>query len=490
MRMAEFRKTILKVGSFSSRDGTFQATAERLARFAEQFAEMKRRGIRVPICWGHQPFAEPDDPDSDANDPMVQARREYLASRFNAGYMLDLVFHANRGELETVGDVPGAVVDDEGNLLAWTQLPDSDEKVLTAISEVSAGVRNWTDGRGREWQDVIIHLALCVLPVVEGQSGFAQLSTQLDSARPPVVYLSLTNGARSLATQRGVSMDTPDLSKEQKKLKPSTAPNKATVLDTPAPDAAAGDDKDSAYKEFLNDLKECGIVVPEGTSPKEFFKVAHAAVKTKLHHDGAATEPIEPDAAALDTDVEDEDDEEKEDKVDKGMKEDATVEEPRPILMSTDANGNITITKTPDKPSTKKKPPAQPALLSTMAKTPLERALLGREESRARKDRLSRINRLVLRGMPVAKGEELKKAASAYQLSLLPSGKAAKQNIDLILETWEEALPKKGFPDEFLLSTATEEERPEYATTGAKNEDVKKVAEERASKLSRGNAKA
>ncbi|MDE2097151.1 MAG: hypothetical protein KGL39_07885 [Patescibacteria group bacterium] len=490
--VAEFRKTILKVGSFETREGAFLATPERLARFAAKFAEMKARGIKVPICWGHQPFAEPDDPESDPNDPRVQALREYLASRFNAGYFLDVLYHADRGELEVAGDVPGAEVDTEGNLLAWVQLPDSDEKVLTAIREVSAGVRNWTDGRGREWEDVIIHLALCVLPVVEGQGGFAPLSIGFDTGKPRVVYLSLSE-CISLATQRGLSMDSIDLKEQEATKTPADTDNaKTTMLDTTEGDSPTPKDaKSDKFKEVVSDLRELGIIIPDDTDPKQFLDHLRVAVKNALHHEGeedddddaADDDELDPDAAALDTEAGEGDEDEKEEKMDKGSQ---TVEEPRPILMRT-RQGKKAKKKVAGRQG------AQPVLLSTMARTPTERLLLGREEKRARKDRIGRINRLVERRvMPVATGEELRKLASVYQLSLLPSGNAAKQKIDIILDTWEQAWPDRNGPDlaAFLLSTATEEERPDYASAAPTNQDVRQAAQERAAKMSRGNAKA
>ena len=167
--MARVQIAALRPGAYQTRQGAFDASPARLRGYADRFAAMKAAGIKVPIAWGHQPGAKPDD----GTD---LATRRYLASKFNAGYLDDAELDPESGELRLMGDVPGAEVED-GKLCTWTMLPDG-RKVRSAIGEVSVKVDNWTDGQGRFWPDSLIHLALTPLPVMGGQEGFRALSTE------------------------------------------------------------------------------------------------------------------------------------------------------------------------------------------------------------------------------------------------------------------------------------------------------------------------
>lgn len=188
--MAKVTKTILPPGVYHAPQGRLNATKQRLDRWSKQFRRMKAAGIRVPVCWGHQPGAIP-------GEGKDKATRQFDLSRFNAGYLEDL--RVGPEGLEGVMDIPGAEVDDEGNLLTWAKLPDG-RKVQCAIREVSAAIRDWKDGKGREWPDVIMHVALVPLPVVGGQEGFAgaglgsgaDLGFDFDEV-PGEIHLGLSN---------------------------------------------------------------------------------------------------------------------------------------------------------------------------------------------------------------------------------------------------------------------------------------------------------
>lgn len=197
-RMARFTKNILPPGDYHAPQGVLQATPERLRSWAAKFRCMKAAGIRVPICWGHQPGAVP-------GSGKGKSARQYEMSRFNAGYIEDLRFGANG--LEAVMDVPGAEVDEDGNLLTWAVMPDG-RKVRCAIKEVSASIRDFRDGKGRDWGDAIMHVALVPLPVVGGQSGFKAADLGFDYRdRPGEIHLSLSNLLRGgVGLSGGVAM--------------------------------------------------------------------------------------------------------------------------------------------------------------------------------------------------------------------------------------------------------------------------------------------
>jgi hypothetical protein len=157
-------------------------THGRVKRWADQFQEMKRLGIKIPCTWGHisngRPFTNEDD-------------FQLAMSRGVAGYLEDARVCPDTGSLLVRGNAPGVEVDSQGNLLAWTRGPDGKE-VKTAIAEVSPAFDNWRDGAGRIWKDSLIHLALTPLPCVAGQKGFARLSTIRPEPRTATFLSTLT----------------------------------------------------------------------------------------------------------------------------------------------------------------------------------------------------------------------------------------------------------------------------------------------------------
>jgi hypothetical protein len=162
--MAKVTKILLRPGLFAAPQGWLDATPARLKRWAQKVREMRRLGIRLPIGWGHQPRALPAD-------ATQREKNQYSLGALNAGY-LDTMDFTPDGRLTGVLDCPGLELDGKGNLTAWTRLPDGRE-VKTAISEVSLAVKDWTDGQGRLWKDVPVHVALTPLPVFSGQKGFS-----------------------------------------------------------------------------------------------------------------------------------------------------------------------------------------------------------------------------------------------------------------------------------------------------------------------------
>jgi hypothetical protein len=181
--MATFKKPVLAVGRYRTRSGEWlDATEDRLRGWSDKFRAMRREGIKLPLSWGHQPLAEPLDPFADPNDPEVRARREFSSSAYCAGQLDDIEYDPASKTLYATGSAPGADIDQDGNLLAWVKLPDGTQ-LRSAVNEVSIGVNNWIDGKGRLHEDVPIHLALCVRPVAHGLGGFLALST--DNHRLP-----------------------------------------------------------------------------------------------------------------------------------------------------------------------------------------------------------------------------------------------------------------------------------------------------------------
>lgn len=191
--MARFRKPVLKVGTYVTRSGeVLEATATRLQGWSDKLRQLRANRIKVPITWGHVRAAEPGEEDADQS--------EFWISAMCAGDLEDLDYDPLTETLYATGQAPGAEVDDAGNLIAWIKLPDG-RQIKSAISQVSIGINNWRDGQGRTWDDVPVHLALCVLPVAHGMDGFEALST-----RPEPLYLSVLLLAAARAPAGGISI--------------------------------------------------------------------------------------------------------------------------------------------------------------------------------------------------------------------------------------------------------------------------------------------
>jgi hypothetical protein len=137
----------------------------RLQHFVDQFGKMKRLGLRVPVCWGHALAALPHADDDE---------RAFTSARYNAGYLESLSVTAD-GRLEMTANIPGVKVGRDGSLTATATLPGG-QTVPTSIKEVSPFIgQTWTDGKGREWKDIVAHVALTPYPVLAGQKGFQAL---------------------------------------------------------------------------------------------------------------------------------------------------------------------------------------------------------------------------------------------------------------------------------------------------------------------------
>lgn len=169
--MAVVRKTLLPLGKHVSPDGEVDVTPDRVKHWVETFQKQKQNKIKIPMPWGHQRLATPDN-------------KEFIRSRFNAGTLKDLMVGPD-GSLDGILEAPG-LQEENGQLVSIAKMDDG-TPVKTSIADVSVGIfPDWKDGKGNEWNDMIGHVALAPLPVWADQSGFQSLST----AEQKVVYLS------------------------------------------------------------------------------------------------------------------------------------------------------------------------------------------------------------------------------------------------------------------------------------------------------------
>jgi hypothetical protein len=207
-----FRKKLVPVGVHQAPEGEVVVTPERVKGWVDKFNRLRSEGVRFPEPWGHQLKAIPHE-DREA--------RKFAAARWNAGYIERLEQDPKDQSLVMLGTIPpGYEVDAASGDLV-------NPRDGTRIGEVSAGIGDWRDGKGRTHSDMILHAALVPLPVWAGQDGFAQVALGTDAEVDSV--LGSATFRHQLSTTTGAKMSDP------KKKPPKDDPK-----------ASAGDDSSDA----------------------------------------------------------------------------------------------------------------------------------------------------------------------------------------------------------------------------------------------------
>lgn len=210
----------------------------------------------------------------------------------------------------------------------------------------------------------------------------------------------------------------------------------AAILEPDVDDAEGGTEK-KHFKKMIAGLEAKGIHLPEDTTPENVIERLMVA----LH---AVTEGGLEDEPDLDLDEQ------------------------------------------PDEPSPIEEPRPGPMMMSlATAKTPREKKLLQREQQRHRGNLERRIARLVKYGLKPHRADALRGRLDGYELSLTAEGDLVEAPVDVELKIWEQAAEDFGgkkFAKRYLGTTPTEEPRPRM--DGEDDTDMKKLAEERAARIS------
>ena len=160
----QFWKELIREGRWvNAKAGfTLEVDGERLGQWERSFHEMADAGIRVPVPWGH------------SYDP-----------RDNAGFVEEI-------ELR------------DGGLWALLNVPDEGDaaKLGSTVRAVSVSINpGFVDGSGRDWGEVIEHVALTNYPVVTEQEDFIQASN--DGGERRAIMLELYQGLGTGDERRG-----------------------------------------------------------------------------------------------------------------------------------------------------------------------------------------------------------------------------------------------------------------------------------------------
>lgn len=401
--MAIVRTKVLPLGRHVSPEGEVQVTRERVKKWVAQDAQMRQEKIEIPIPWGHTESALPHHAGSNEE-------AAYRASKFNAGYVRQLMQGADGG-LEAELDAPGVEVKD-GKLVATATLPDG-TPVQTAINRVSAMIGPWRDGKGRDWDDIVGHVALVVRPVAADQNGFQQLST--GASKTASKFVCLSTATRRLATMP----DDKEKDKEPGKGGGDTPAEVSDDLMKPPPEdetligeslegAAQPNSADQEIEQIKTALNELGVPLPQDTNAATFNRdllVAITVLVGKMKTDAANEPPPEP------------------------------TEQPREVQ--------------------------QPAMMmSTVRGNPVLLKLATEDAETRRTARLAKIGDLEKRNLPPTVGAKLKNIAGQKLLSLNPStGARLTLRIDEDLALLDNVLPAIDSPMN-LLATARPGDSP------------------------------
>lgn len=171
---ALYRKKLVEPGVWQSAQGPVPVTPERIAHWHDSFNALRKEGFNFPAPWGHKLTAVPTE-----DDPFAA---EEAYARWNSGNIHRLEKERD-GSLWMVAEVPPgyAVEAGTGRLV--------NERDGTVVTDVSPGIGNWVDGKGRVHDDIILHAALVTHPVQHNQTGFF-----------PASYLPVPDGTRLLST--------------------------------------------------------------------------------------------------------------------------------------------------------------------------------------------------------------------------------------------------------------------------------------------------
>jgi hypothetical protein len=424
------RKVLVRPGKYTAPmarpDGTrvqgeVAITPDRVKRWAEQFRAMKAAGLRVPVCWGHQPGALP-------GAGLDRAGKQAAVAQANAGYLEEMSLDPDDGLAGTI-DVPGATVEG-GSLVTEHTLADG-RKVKSAIKEVSVAIRDWTDGSGRKWEDAIVHVALVTHPVMGGQEGFesAEMATGDENGR--LYEREVAGGGRRLLILMGTEEQTmPEMTAPVTPGTTTTDPRASRALQVLASfglhlpedthDGNLCERIDLCGNAILKDRAtrgDDGGGMDDGLGDDEFADddLGDPLAEDGLD-DGLEEVATEDDEFADDDGLEDGDgDEEMTDDLGDGEGDEDTdevsgdsddmpeeeededaEEEPRPMLMST-GGGDLPAAK----PGKGKQKPAG------KLGTPMERALAAEMVKSVQAARKAKLAKLVSQGLPRAQAQEL-----------------------------------------------------------------------------------
>lgn len=188
----QFAKTMLKVGTYHSPDGTVVVTPERLKHWERQVKAIQQVGYAIPSHFDH----------SDDEELLTPIDEKELRAR------------QSRSAQFTVGKLADFKVSPDGQaaeIVLHTLDPKATEKVSQNAIYVSPVIHpKWKDGAGNEYADALTSFDLVDWPVDHSQSSFTPL-VRMGQRVCPAIRMGMSkpaflerNGMSTVATAKAV----------------------------------------------------------------------------------------------------------------------------------------------------------------------------------------------------------------------------------------------------------------------------------------------
>lgn len=158
----KFEKEIVTEGAyrqFNPKTGKYEirhVSKEELTDAVSTFNQMKTAGLRVPAPWKHD-FNITSFPIEEGQNGLLED------SSKNAGFWDSLMTRVtDEGKVALVGVIEAS--------------PENADKIGTDVKDTSIYMRKkFVDGTGKEWENVLMHIALVTHPIEPGQKNFERL---------------------------------------------------------------------------------------------------------------------------------------------------------------------------------------------------------------------------------------------------------------------------------------------------------------------------
>lgn len=258
----KFIKDIVSVGRYEIPDGRggvreHEISLDRLRKWANTFNSMRESGIRIPCPFNHDVNAVPVQLGSDGT---------LASSQENAGFWDALWVDEDQGKLMGVLDAHGEGSD-----------PNSPAgKISNTIRETSVYVRpqGWKDGKGRDWEEPILHIAAVTHPIQPGQDNFQPLAEDI-----AIAMAFKADKTTTKAKPKAKSSSLPLPPGESDGVDATTPTNPDKVLGSEKPDVAAMGGSMSDVIGMLKDIAK--IALPEDTNEQNFVERLRIALTQK-----------------------------------------------------------------------------------------------------------------------------------------------------------------------------------------------------------------
>jgi len=300
--MPLYKKSILRVGTYHSPDGTVQVTPERLQHWARMHRKLRRNRQVVPIDWDHA-----DDPTTAIPMSASAFRQKKRSAKNTVGHLRDFRVAKDGKSAQIVLDI---------HRKNAAEAADANSVFVSPVI-----FERWNDGAGNKYEDVITHVDFVNHPVDASQGLFSPTETGsvalalrfgLDRGRPKVYRLELDvedeeEDDDDLIVEEDDVADEdaggelPDFLMEGgEDEEPGTddfMPEDEDIIEMGDEDVLAGQEADDELAEQIrSDLIAAGIAAPEGVDPildaKQFLGQLCAALRQKAMDDKGGEEGL------------------------------------------------------------------------------------------------------------------------------------------------------------------------------------------------------